>query len=131
MPIFMDVITLKNSIQKLFRTLFFAALISLSTLNTIYADTLSDRIEDVKTSETETDLVNSILRLSIPVATLSLFGLGVYAAYLMMTSQGNPEKLGEAREVVTNAVLGFAMIGLSVAILLLIQDVLKIPGVNP
>ncbi|WKZ30700.1 MAG: hypothetical protein QY318_02530 [Candidatus Dojkabacteria bacterium] len=97
----------------------------------IYADALSDRIDDVTDSRNEDDLVSSILRLAVPLAITALVALFVFAGYQMLTSQGNPDKLNEARETITNAVLGFLLIALSVAILVLIQNVLQIPGVNP
>lgn len=102
-----------------------------SSASLAFADTLSDRINDVTASQDETSFVNAILGLSVPVAVLCLLGLGIYSGYTLLTSQGNPEKINEAREAITNAVLGFALIGLSVAVLLLIQDVLQIPGVTP
>lgn len=97
----------------------------------VYADTLSDRIDDVTDSQNESDLVGSILRLSVPLAIMALVALFVYAGYQMLTSQGNPDKLNEARETVTNAILGFILIALSVAVLVLIQNVLEIPGITP
>lgn len=96
----------------------------------VYADVLSDRIGEVSAASDETTLVSAILRLALPIAGFALIGLLMYAGFMMLTSQGNPEKLSEAREIVTNAVLGFALIGLSVAVLLLIQNVLQIPGIN-
>ena len=43
-----------------------------------------------------------------------------------MTSKGNPDKLNEAREQIANAVIGFVFIILSVAILILLSNILKI-----
>ncbi|MBI2356726.1 hypothetical protein HYV12_01605 [Candidatus Dojkabacteria bacterium] len=100
-----------------------------------YADALSNAISgnvtDVVNSQDIPSLVNALVQLSIPVGVLSAIGLFAYAGYNMITSQGDPEKLQEAREVVTNAVIGFALIALSVAILLLIKNTLNIPGINP
>jgi hypothetical protein len=108
------------------------ALILFSSEAVVFADVLSDRLEDVANADEvagSNGLVDAILQLSIPAAVMSLIALFTYAGYQMITSQGNPEKLNEAREVITNAILGFLMIALSVAILLLIQDVLQLPGV--
>lgn len=101
----------------------------------VYADALGDivagQINNVAQQQDLTGLVNSIVSLSIPLGVLVAIGLMAYAGYIMIVSQGNPEKLGEAREVATNAIIGFALIALSVAILLLIQNTLNIPGVTP
>src|SRR5690554_6255666 len=47
--------------------------------------------------------VSIILDFAIPAATLAAVGIMIYAGYTMVTSQGNPEKLNEAREAITNA----------------------------
>jgi len=73
-----------------------------------------------------TDVVQKVLNIAIPVSILACIALLSYAGYIMITSQGNPEKLNEAKEVVTNALTGFAIILLSVVILLLIGDVLSL-----
>lgn len=103
------------------------ALITIASVEYAFADALSDRIQDVADAKTAPDLVQSILYVAIPIAVLCLVGLGVVASYKMLTSRGNPDKINEAREIITNGVIGFALIGLSVAILLLIQDVLQLP----
>lgn len=105
--------------------------IPFSYLSPVYADVLSDRLGDVTSSTNESDLISSILGVAIPVAIMALVGLSAYAGFLMLTSQGNPEKLSEAREVISNALTGFGLIVLSIALLLIIQSVLNIPGVNP
>jgi len=97
----------------------------------IYADSLGDLIGEIEsTAESATtveDLVQSIVNISIPLGVLAAVVLLTFAGYNMITSQGNPEKLGEAREVVTNAIIGFGMIVLATAILLLIKNVLDLP----
>jgi len=44
----------------------------------------------------------------------------------MMVSKGNPEKLKEAKEIVTNAITGFAIIALSVVILIIVNNVFNL-----
>jgi len=101
----------------------------------VYADALSSAITGQVTSVTNSQdlpgLVNALVRLSIPLGVLAAILLFSFAGYNMITSQGNPEKLNEAKEVATNAVIGFALVALSVAILLLIRNTLNIPGLNP
>ncbi|KKR06453.1 MAG: hypothetical protein UT34_C0001G0494 [candidate division WS6 bacterium GW2011_GWF2_39_15] len=101
----------------------------------VYADALSNAISgnvtEVTNAQDLPSLVNALVKLAIPLGVLSAIILFAFAGYNMITSQGDPEKLNEAREVVTNAVIGFALIALSVAILLLIRNTLNIPGLNP
>lgn len=53
----------------------------------------------------------------------------IYAAFMMQTSQGNPEKIKKAQELLTSCIMGLMLIIFSVFILRLIGlDILKIPG---
>ncbi len=101
----------------------------------VTADALSSVISaNISAASTSNDLgsfVNNVVRIAVPGGVLAAILLFSYAGFMMISSRGNPEKLGEAREIVTNAVIGFALIALSVAILLLIVNTLNIPGVNP
>jgi hypothetical protein len=114
---------------------FLNPILKLIPTNIVYADALGDivagQINNVSSQNTLTGLVNALVSLSVPLGVLATMGLLSYAGYVMITSQGNPEKLGDAREIVTNAIIGFALVALSVAILLLIQNTLNIPGLNP
>ena len=71
----------------------------------------------------------------------TVFGLGIglaggfsllciiYAAFMMQSSQGNPEKLKKAQEMITSCIMGLMLIIFSVFILKLIGvNILKIPG---
>ena len=100
---------------------------SLSQVSIAYADVLSDQLDAATSSDYAESFTQAVLNFSIPAGFIALIGLVVYGSYLLMTSQGNPEAIGEAREVITNAVLGFLLIALSVAVLLLIQDVFQLP----
>lgn len=53
----------------------------------------------------------------------------IYAAFMMQSSQGNPEKLKKAQEMITSCIMGLMLIIFSVFILRLIGvNILKIPG---
>jgi len=69
-------------------------------------------------------LVEAIVDIAVPVAILCLVVLVVYAGYMLISSQGNPDKLKEGREVLTNAIIGFFIVVLSVVILLLLSNTL-------
>jgi hypothetical protein len=57
------------------------------------------------------------------IATVVLL---VVAGYKMISSQGNPEKLKDAKEMITNAIIGLVFILLSVSILLLISNIFQL-----
>lgn len=53
----------------------------------------------------------------------------IYAAFQMQSSQGNPEKLKKAQELITSCIMGLMLIIFSVFILRLIGvNILRIPG---
>lgn len=82
--------------------------------------TISTSINDVVMT-----IFKIILGISGGVAVLLIIGAG----YQMMTSQGNPEKVKEARERLTSAIIGLVFILFSVAILQIIGvDILQLPG---
>lgn len=71
----------------------------------------------------------------------TVFGLGIglaggfsllciiYAAFMMQSSQGNPEKLKKAQEMITSCIMGLMLIIFSVFVLRLIGvNILRIPG---
>jgi hypothetical protein len=52
--------------------------------------------------------------------------LVIIAGYKMVSSQGNPDKLKEAKEMITNAIIGLVFILLSVSILGLVSNVFNL-----
>ncbi|MCD4811021.1 pilin [bacterium] len=92
----------------------------------VYASTLSDTLNQVTELEGQSgvgDIVGTIVKIAMPLAGIVAILLIVGASLKMITSQGNPEKLNDAKEMITNAVVGLVFILLSVAILLLISNV--------
>lgn len=93
----------------------------------VHAQSLGSSLDSLTGDSAPEDaegLVNSIVGIAVPLATMSVVILVVYAGYILMSSQGNPDKLKEGKEVLTNAIIGFLVILLSVAILLLLSNTL-------
>ncbi len=69
------------------------------------------------------------LRWAIGIGGGIAFLLIVYAAFLIMTSQGNPERLRAGQELLISAITGLILLIFSVFILRVIGiDILKLPG---
>ena len=86
---------------------------------------LGDSLEEGVDSESATRaLIDRVVQIAVPLAVISVVVLVVYASYILMSSQGNPDKIKEGKEVMTNAIIGFLFILLSVAILLLLSETL-------
>ena len=94
----------------------------LSLLHSVYA--LEGRLGAVQESDTFEGFTQSLLNLAVPLAVFFAFVLLGYAAFVMITSAGNPEKLKDAREIATNAVIGAVVIGLSIVILVVLDRAL-------
>ena len=86
---------------------------------------LGDSLEGGGDSESATRaLIDRVVQIAVPLAVISVVVLVVYSAYILMSSQGNPDKIKDGKEVMTNAIIGFLFILLSVAILLLLSETL-------
>ena len=46
----------------------------------------------------------------LPVATIVLIGIIVYAGFLKLTSMGNPDKEKQSMQTLTSGIIGFALI---------------------
>lgn len=96
-------------------------------------ESLRERFDDVtKTSggegeEAFIELVENIYNFAFPLAVFVSFVLLVYGAYKLITSGGDPDRLNEAREIITNAILGVLMIGLGIGVLYVIARGLGVP----
>lgn len=97
-------------------------------LQKAYAASLGDSLNDAVSGlsgdsiKDENDLINQIVKIAVPLGIACAVLLLVYGGYMLMSSQGNPDKLQEARGVITNAIIGLLVVLLSVSILLLISN---------
>lgn len=100
----------------------------------VYAQRLDERLGRLRDSgqgtgeEAFADFVEAFLNFAVPLGVFVAFVLLGFAAFTMITSAGNQEKLSEAREVATNAIIGAAMIALGVIVLSILAEQLEIPG---
>lgn len=101
--------------------------VSLASPAAVFADVLGDRVKDLEASTNETELIQNFYDLAIPAAVFTLVALLAYGGFKFITSQGNPEQLADAKEVLMNAILGFSLIVLSIALMALLQNVLNLP----
>jgi protein-S-isoprenylcysteine O-methyltransferase Ste14 len=95
----------------------------------VYAEslgtTLDKQLETVQgQGVTDTKLVTAIINIATPIAGIAVVLLLIYGGFLLMTSKGDPDKLQEGKQIITNAIIGFVVILLCVAILLLISNTL-------
>ena len=70
-----------------------------------------------------------IFGLVVSIAGIIALGCIIYAAFLMQTSAGNPERTGKAQELMTACITGLIVIIFSIFILRVIGvDILRLPG---
>lgn len=74
-------------------------------------------------------LVNAFFSFGLGLAGILAILCIIYAAFLMQTSRGNPEKVKKAQELLTSCISGLILIIFSIFILRVIGvDILRIPG---
>lgn len=74
-------------------------------------------------------IVEAILEVGLSIAGGAAILMILAASFMLSTSQGDPKRTSEARELITSAVIGILFIVFSVAILQFIgYDILRIPG---
>lgn len=69
-------------------------------------------------------LIDRLLTYVITIATILLPLAIIYAAYLFMTSGGDPEKVTEGRKTILYAVLGYALILISKGVAMIVAEIL-------
>lgn len=75
--------------------------------------------------------VRDVFRIILTIGGIAMLAFFIRAGYTIMTSAGNKEKVGQAREQITSAVTGLIFIILSIAILEFIGiNILQIPGLT-
>lgn len=72
------------------------------------------------------DYVSTLVSYVIPLSGVCVFVLLAFATYKLTMSKGDPDKLREAKDQITNAIIGFIFILLSSSILLLLANILGI-----
>ncbi len=94
----------------------------------IYAGSLSDLIgSSIDAIEGGSDIggiIQTIIDFAIPLSVFAAAILMGFAAFKMISSKGDPEKLKDAREQIGNAVTGLIFILVSAAVLILLGNIL-------
>ncbi len=116
--------------------MFYAVFVFLNNLlmSKVYADDLGGNLGRLLASGegqgegAMISFVQAFLEFAVPFGVFCALVLLGYAAFMMITSTGDPEKLKEAREVATNAIIGAVMVGMGVIIMTIIAEKLVIPG---
>ena len=106
------------------RMIVFALLCFLFFLSPGGVNALEGRLGAVQGSDSFESFTQNLLNLAVPLGVFVALVLLSYSAFVMITSAGNPEKLKDAREIATNAVIGAVVIALSVVILVVLDRAL-------
>jgi len=65
---------------------------------------------DIGSANNISQYVNLILKWAIPVVAGLAVLMSVYAGYLYMTSQGNPEAVGQAKDIIIGVIVGVLLL---------------------
>lgn len=75
--------------------------------------------------------VSSLLKIGLGISFGAAFIVMLYSAYLLQTSQGNPEKIKKARDYLSSAIIGILVVIFATFILQLVGvQILRIPGIG-
>lgn len=94
----------------------------------VFAQSLGNSLEKIESGEVTdaNSFVSLIVEIAIPFAITCVVLLIIYGGYILMSSQGDPDKVKEGKEILTNAIIGFIVVALSVGILLLISNTFQL-----
>ena len=101
----------------------------------VHANSLRDRFGDVFTdnggasggSDVFADFVARFYAFALPLSITVAILLLVFGAFKLITSAGDPDRLNEAKEIITNAIMGVIMIGIGIAVLIIIVQQIGVP----
>lgn len=90
-------------IEKIFLAIFLAGFLNSVSAAPVESP-LSETFKDVAS------IVNWASGAVLPIATIVLVGIIIYAGFLKLTSMGNPDKEKQSMQTLTSGIIGFALI---------------------
>ena len=117
--------------------LFIILIIIFGCIFWLYASQAALKFGDVNTgiSKTATEsglqtptwpvLIASIIKAVLGLSGMAFFLLFIYGGFLWMTAAGQPEKIGAAKKVLINAIIGMALIVLAYTITYFISQYIE------
>ncbi|MBI2448284.1 hypothetical protein HYV44_01850 [Candidatus Microgenomates bacterium] len=75
----------------------------------------ANRDKDASGSNTLTNFVKVFYAILSRIVILAALLAGVIGGYIYMSSSGNPEKIGQAKDIITRAILGLVVVALAYA----------------
>lgn len=80
--------------------------------------------------ETLEDVINAALSLLVPVFVVTFAAMILYGAWTWLTSQGDADKIGRARNIIIAAIIGFAIAVLAPSIAQIVMGFLGVQGLE-
>ena len=93
---------------RFYKTLAGLFVVFVSTLSIVNAQVIPNPISD--DFKDLPHIINWSSRIVLPISTIILIGIIIYAGYLKLTSMGNPDKEKKFMQTLTSGILGYAMI---------------------
>jgi hypothetical protein len=75
-------------------------------------------------------VMQTILNFAIPLSAICAILILAFASYKLMMSKGDPDKLKDARDQISNAIIGFIFILVSAGILVIFTNLFAIIGIT-
>jgi len=74
--------------------------------------------------------MQKIINVAIPLSAICVILILAFSSYKLMMSKGDPDKLRDAKDQISNAIIGFVFILVSAGILMLISTLLGLNFAN-
>jgi hypothetical protein len=117
-----------SKIRKLFLFTVLSALIFLSTIEIAYAQNLEYKIPSPTEYESLEDIISAAGSLLRPLFLVTFGAMVLVGAFLMLTSQGNEEKVENSKKTIIAAIIGFAIAALAPTFVNIVTSFLGIEG---
>lgn len=95
-----------------------------------FNDLLNDLQKGIRDSEDAEGFIQVIIDFALPLSAISAFMILAFSSYKLMMSKGDPDKLRDAKDQISNAIIGFIFVLVSVGILYFINDLLGLSYVS-
>lgn len=115
---------------KLFFSTTFVVSLALLGLKAPVSAQVNFRIPNPSRFESLEDIINALASLIRPIFLITFGAMLLVGAFLLLTSQGDEEKIANSKKTITAAIIGFSIAVLAPTIAGLVVNLLGVEGFN-
>ncbi len=96
----------------------------------VFAQNFGYQVPNPSQYDSLEEILNAAGSLIRPVFIITFGAMIIYAAFILLTSQGDEEKVGNARKTIVAAIIGFAIAVLAPTIANIVLNFLGVQGIG-